>query len=108
SPMSPERSRLTYALLLSLLIHAWLMSLTFGGQGLWLPGFRFPSQDRRLEAPDLRVVVVPPQVTAAEPAVAPIAEPPQQPRAEQPVASEPARTPTVPRAQTPRRTAAAI
>ena len=34
--MSPEHTRLTYALLLSLLIHTWLMSLTFG------PGFRIP------------------------------------------------------------------
>ena len=106
--MSLERSRLTYALLLSLLIHALLMSLTFGGQGLWLPGFRFPWQDRRIEAPDLRVVVVPPQVTAAEPAVAPIAEPPQQAGVGQPVASGPALTPSVSRAPTPRRTAAAI
>ena len=62
--MSPEYRRLTHALLLSLLIHTLLLSLTFGGQGLWLPGFGFPWQDRRIEAPDLRVVVVPPQVTA--------------------------------------------
>jgi len=55
--MSPEHSRLTYALLLSLLIHTLLLSLTFGGQGLWLPGFGFPWRDRRIEAPDLRVVV---------------------------------------------------
>ena len=53
--MSPEHRRLTHALLLSLLIHAWLLNLTFGGQGLWLPGFGFPWQDRRIEAPDLRV-----------------------------------------------------
>ena len=65
--MSSEHRRLTHALLLSLLIHTLLLSLTFGGQGLWLPGFGFPWQDRRIEAPDLRVVVVPPQVTAAEP-----------------------------------------
>ena len=66
--MSPEDRRLTHALLLSLLIHTLLLSLTFGGQGLWLPGFGFSWQDRRIEAPDLRVVVVPAQVTAAEPA----------------------------------------
>ena len=76
--MSPEHRRLTYALLLSLLIHTLLLSLTFGGQGLWFPGFGFPWQDRRIEAPDLRVVVVPPQVTAAEPAVTPVAKPLQQ------------------------------
>src|ERR1022692_1557098 len=74
--MSRERRRLTYALLLSLLIHTLLLSLTFGGQGLW--GFGFPWQDRRIEVPDLRVVLVPAQVTAAEPAVTPVAEPLQQ------------------------------
>ena len=103
--MSPERRRLTHALLLSLLIHALLLSLTFGGQGLWLPGFGFPWQDRRIEVPDLRVVVVPAQVTAAEPAVTPVAEPLQQAWVEQPVASGPALTPSVSRAPTPRRTA---
>ncbi len=61
--MSTEHRRLAHALLLSLVIHALLLSLTFGGQGLWLPGFGFPWQDRRIEAPDLRVVVVPAQVT---------------------------------------------
>jgi hypothetical protein len=106
--MSPEDRRLTYALLLSLLIHTLLLSLTFGGQGLWLPGFGFPWQDRRIEAPDLRVVVVPPQVTAAEPAVTPVVEPSQQAWVEHPVASGPALTPSVSRAPTPRRTAAAI
>ena len=106
--MSPEHRRLTHALLLSLLIHTLLLSLTFGGQGLWLPGFGFPWQDRRIEAPDLRVVVVPAQVTAAEPAVTPVAEPLQQAWVEQPVASGPALTPSVSRAPTPRRTAAAI
>src|SRR4029453_13769135 len=103
--MTPEHRRLTYALLLSLLIHGLLLSLTFGGQGLWLPGFGFPWRDRRIEAPDLRVVVVPPQLKAAEPAVA---EPVQQARVEPPVASRPARTPSVSRAPTSRRTAPAI
>ncbi len=105
--MSPERRRLTYALLLSLLIHTLLLSLIFGGQG-WLPGFGFPWQDRRIEVPDLHVVVVPAQVTAAEPAVTPVAEPSQQASVEQPVASGPAPTPSVSRAPTPRQTAAAI
>jgi len=106
--MSLEHRRLTHALLLSLLIHALLLSLTFGGQGLWLPGFGFPWQDRRIEATDLRVVVVPAQGTAAEPAVTPVAKPLQQARVEQPVASGPARTPSVSRAPTPPATAAAI
>jgi outer membrane biosynthesis protein TonB/uncharacterized protein YjbI with pentapeptide repeats len=106
--MSPEHRRLTHALLLSLLIHTLLLSLTFGGQGLWLPGFGFPWQDRRIEVLDLRVVVVPAQVTAAEPAVTPVAEPLQQAWVEQPVASGPKLTSSVSRAPTPRRTAAAI
>ncbi len=106
--MSPERRRLTHALLLSLLIHALLLSLTFGGQGRWLLGFGFPWQDRRIEVPDLRVVVVPAQVTAAEPAVTPVAEPLQQASVEQPVASGPAPTPSVSRAPPQPRTAAAI
>ena len=107
--MSPGYRRLTCALLLSLLIHTLLLGLTFGGRGRWLPGFGFPWQDRRIEAPDLRVVVVSPQVTAAEPAVTPVAEPLQQAQVEQkPVASGPALTPSMSRAPTPPRTAAAI
>ena len=99
--MSVEHWRLTLALLLSLLIHTLLLSLTFGGQGLWFPGFGFPWQERRIEAPDLRVVVVPAQVT-------PVAEPSQQAWVEQSVTSGPAPTPSVSRAPTPRRTAAAM
>jgi uncharacterized protein YjbI with pentapeptide repeats len=105
--MSPEHKRLTYALLLSLLIHTLLLSLAFGAWRLWLPGLGFP-WDRRIEAPDLRVVIVPAQVTAAEPAVTPFAEPLQQARVEQPVASGPAVTPSVSRAATPLRSAGAI
>ena len=75
TPVSPESRRLTHALLLSLLIHTLLLSLTFEGHGPWLPGFSFLWQDRRIEAPDLRVVVVPARVTAVEPAVTPVAEP---------------------------------
>src|SRR5437879_12649405 len=106
--MSPERRRLTPALLLSLLIHTLLLSLTFGGQGRGFPGFGFPWQDRRIEVPDLRVVVVPAQVTAAEPAVTPVAEALRQGWVEQPVASGPALTPSVSRAPPPRRAAAAL
>ncbi len=105
--MSPERRRLTHALLLSLLIHMLLLSLTFGGQG-WLPGFGFPWQDRRIEEPDLRVVVVPAQVTATEPAVTPVTEPSQQESVERPVASGPAPMPSVSRAPTARQNAPAI
>jgi hypothetical protein len=103
----PERRRLTSALLLSLLIHTLLLRLTFGGQGLWLPGFSFFWQDRRIEVPDLRVVLDPAQVTAAGPAVTPVVEPMQQAWVEQPLASRTMPTPSVSRAPTPRRTATA-
>src|SRR5438045_8072586 len=93
--MSPERRRLTPALLLSLLIHSLLLSLTFSGKGFGLPGFGFPWQDRRIEVPDLRVVLVPEQVAVAEPAVTPIAEPLQRAPLEQSVARGPAPTPSV-------------
>ncbi len=102
--MSTEYGPLTLALLLSLLIHTLLLSLIFGGQGLW-PGFGFPWQARRVEAPNLRVVVVPAQVTALEPAVTPVPEP-QQASAGQPVAGGPALAP--PSVSIVRRTATAI
>ena len=54
--MSPQDRRLALGLLLSLLFHALLLSLSFGGQGLGLPAFAFPWQDRRIEALDLRAV----------------------------------------------------
>src|SRR5258706_3600022 len=98
--MSPEHRRLTHALLLSLLMHALLLRLTFGGQGLSLPGFGFPWQDRRIEVPDLRVALVPAPVTATEPAVTPVAEPLQQAQVEQSVSRGPALTPSVSRTPT--------
>ena len=66
--MRPEDRRLTLGLLLSLAIHALLMSLTFSGQGQGFPGFVFPWQDRRAEAPAIRAVLVP------APAPAPVGE----------------------------------
>ena len=72
-----ERRRRTLALLLSLLIHALLLSLSFGGQGLGLPGFSFPWQARRAEAPDLRVLLVAPRGAAPQPLPTPAGgEPP--------------------------------
>ena len=68
--MCPERRRLTLALLLSLLFHALLLSLTFSGQHLGLPGISFPWHARRIEVPnlpELRAVLTPPPVAAAEP-----------------------------------------
>jgi len=93
--MSAERKRLTLALLLSLLMHTLLLSLTFGGQGLGLPGFGFPWRERRIEVPDLHVVLVPAQVTTAEPSETSVKEPLQQASIKQPVVGGPARTPSV-------------
>ncbi len=73
--MNLERRRQTLALLVSLLVHALLLSLTFGGQGLGLPGFGLPWQARRAEAPALRVVLVPAQA-AAPAALQPLQEAP--------------------------------
>lgn len=62
-----ERRRLPLSLLFSLAVHLLLLTLTFGTEGLGLPGVGFPWQVRRVEVPDLRVVLLPPLVTASEP-----------------------------------------
>lgn len=75
--MTAERKRLALGLLLSLFFHALLLSLTFSGEGVGLPGLGFPWQDRRIEAPDsrdsrdlreLRAVLAPKPAPSAEPA----------------------------------------
>ena len=106
--MNTERRRLSLALLLSLLIHSLLLSLTFGGEMLGLPDFAFPWRERRIEAPDLRVVLVPAQVTAAEPAGSSANAPPQQASIEPTVAGGPALTPPVSSATIPGRAAEVI
>ncbi len=65
--MTADRRRLTLALLISLLLHTLLFSLTFGDEGLGLPGFGLPWRERRIEAADLRVVLMPAAVRATEP-----------------------------------------
>jgi hypothetical protein len=89
----PISRRLTLALLLSLLMHALLLSLTFGGQGLGLPGFDVPWGERRFEVPDLRVVLMQTQVTVAAQAGAPV-NPPQRASIEQTVTDVPALKPS--------------
>lgn len=106
--MSAERKRLTLTLLLSLLIHTLLLSLTFGDQGFGLPGFALPWQERRIEAPDLRVVLVPAQATATKPAGTPVKEPLQQASIEQTISDGPALRPSVSSPPTLGRTAEAI
>ncbi len=104
--MRPERRRLALALSLSLLMHALLLSLNFGGQELGFPGFGFPWQDRRVEVPELRVLLVPPRVAAAGPAAMSVAEPLQP--APPPIAVGPVHGPSVSTTQPLRRTADAI
>ena len=57
--MNRDRTPLTCALVLSLLIHMVLLSLTFSGQG-WVRGFGFAWHIRAFEIPGWRVVLVPP------------------------------------------------
>ena len=73
--MIPQRRRLTYALLLSLLLHALVLKLNFGGQGQWLQALGFDW----IEFPDLRVLLEPAQVAPAEPAVSVAAAPASAP-----------------------------
>lgn len=57
------------ALVLSLLLHALLLSLAFSGQGFGLPGLDFPWRERRFAAGDLHISLVPTQGTATAPAL---------------------------------------
>jgi hypothetical protein len=106
--MRPERRRLALALLLSLLIHTLLLSLNSGGQELGFPGFGFPWQDRRVEVPELRVVLAPPRVAAAGPAATSVAQPLQLAPIKPPIAVGPVHGPSVSTTQPLRRTADAI
>lgn len=56
------------ALVLSLVIHALLLSLGFGGQD-GASGLELPWREKRLDADDLHVILMPAQVTPAPAAV---------------------------------------
>ncbi|HEX6017508.1 MAG TPA: hypothetical protein VFZ28_05365, partial [Burkholderiaceae bacterium] len=66
--MSPDDRRMAFALSVSLGVHALVFHLTFGGQGVGLPRMAFPWQERRIEVPDLRIVLVAPPAAPATPA----------------------------------------
>ena len=65
-----QRQKLGLAVLASLLAHALLLSLVFSGPGLGTPGLGLglglTGRDRRVEAPDVRVVLVPARVAATQ------------------------------------------
>ena len=90
-----ESRPLAVALLLSLLIHALLLSLTFGGEEFGLPGLAFPWRERRIEVPDLRIVLTPAHAVPAEPTVMSAAAPSQEVPIDPSRADAPALAPTV-------------
>jgi hypothetical protein len=86
------------ALVLSLLIHALLLSLAIGGQTFGLPGLQFPWKDKRFGVSDLHILLAQPVATAPDPVPAeipttlppPIAPPPVANNFEQPTMPAPA------------------
>ncbi|WP_374434495.1 energy transducer TonB [Inhella sp.] len=54
-----DQRRLSLALLVSLGVHVLLASLSLGGLGPGLPGFQLPWQERRVEVPELELVLPP-------------------------------------------------
>ena len=94
SRLNLEGLRLPCALVLSLLFHGWLLSLTFG-KGGWLPGFSLPWEERRIELSELRVALVPASPSTHEPAVTPAADALPQANGEQSIAKGPPLTPYV-------------
>ena len=70
--------RLNTALLLSLLAHTLLLSITLGGQSFGLPELSFPWQEKRLGANDLRILLAPAQPATAASTPAPAEMPPSE------------------------------
>jgi chemotaxis protein histidine kinase CheA len=87
SRLTSDQSRLTVALLLSLLVHAFLLLLQFGIPGLGLPGLQMPWDERRALAPALTVRIVGATRAPNSPAMA--ASPAPLPFTEQPRAATP-------------------
>src|SRR5262245_34047572 len=75
--MDREQRPLTLGLLASLVIHAVVLSLELGGQGFGLPGITLPWRDRRIDVPDIRIVLMPSPARVAPAAPAPQPEPPR-------------------------------
>ncbi len=95
-PKRRARWGLAPGLLGSLLFHALLLSLAFGGAELGLPGLSLPWQTRRVEVPNLRVLLVPTRPLSpvpSEPKLAPLSE--AAPVDELPAATDPPAEPSV-------------
>ena len=75
---SREQRPLALALLVSLLLHALLLSLTFGVNDFGPPGLAFPWRERRIVVPDLHVVLVPGHATREKSLVVSDAETPRE------------------------------
>lgn len=54
-----DQRRMSTALLVAVLLHVLLLSITLGGQTFGLPGFKLPWKERRLGADDLQVMLAP-------------------------------------------------
>ncbi len=104
--MDRDRIRLTYALLLSLLIHILLLRLTFDSQG-GLHGLGLRWQAPRFDAAALRVLLVPPDRTQPTD-TAPTAKPSPQEIVDEPVSSPATLTRSESRTPTPGTFAAGI
>ena len=66
-----QRRKLWLAVVVSLLAHALLLSLAFSGPGMGTPGLGLNLRDRRVQAPEVRVVMVPPRGATTQPAAMP-------------------------------------
>jgi hypothetical protein len=69
-----DQRRMGTALLVAVLLHAVVLSITFGGQTFGLPGFKLPWKQRRLGADELQVMLrsIPrPPAKEANPVLAP-------------------------------------
>ena len=62
-----QRRKLWFAVVASLLAHTLLLALALSGTGLGAPGLGLNWQERRVEATDVRVVMVPPRMPAGAP-----------------------------------------
>jgi outer membrane biosynthesis protein TonB len=74
-----EPRRLSAALLLSLLVHALLLSITIGGQTFGLPGLNFLWKERRLGANELQILLAPAAPPTAQAALPELIPPPTLP-----------------------------